>query len=57
MKMAFAAEIAPPRSDISLTLVNHMEIIKRHKPEITRELFDKKIYQFVYRIIYSKNGQ
>ena len=45
MKMYLAVEIAPPRSDISTTLVNHMENIKRHKPEITRELFDILYYE------------
>ena len=40
MKMYLAAEIASLRSDISMTLVNHKENIKRHKPEIARELFD-----------------
>ena len=41
MKMSLAAEIASPQSDISLTLVNHMENIKWHKLEIIKELFDK----------------
>ena len=35
---------ACPRSDIAITRVNHIENIKRHKPEITRELFGKYIY-------------
>ena len=41
MTMSLAAEIASPRSDISMLLVDHIENIRRHKPEITRELFDK----------------
>ena len=43
MTMSLAAEIASPRSDISMLLVDHIENIRRHKPEIT-ELFDKNIY-------------
>ena len=37
---------ASPRGDIDITvtLVNHIENIKRHKPAIRRELFDKIVY-------------
>ena len=35
---------APPRSDIDITHVNHIENIKWHKPEITGKLFDKFVY-------------
>ena len=38
-----------PRSDIDITCtrVNHIGNIKRHKPEITRELFDKYLYTHI----------
>ena len=42
------AEIASPRSDINITRVNHIENIKRHKPEIIRESFNKYLYCFCY---------
>ena len=47
MKMSLATEIASPRSDISMQLVDHIENIRRHKPEITTELFDKTEYVLV----------
>ena len=42
MKMSLAAETESLRSDNSMKLVGHIENIRRHKPEITTELFDKK---------------
>ena len=43
IRSIFLVEMASPRSDISMTRVNHIENIKSlwHKPEITRQLFDK----------------
>ena len=35
---------ASPRSDIDIIRVDHIENIKRHKPEITGKLFDKFLY-------------
>ena len=28
--------------------MDHIEIIRRHKPEITTELFDKYVYVYIY---------